>query len=45
MGSRSSKLGKWSPKWEGLYRIKEVILEKKLYGSEYTRDLAAKGNQ
>ena len=26
IGSRSSKFGKWSPNWEGLYRIEEVIL-------------------
>jgi hypothetical protein len=26
IGSRSSKFGKWSPNWEGLYRIKEVVL-------------------
>jgi hypothetical protein len=25
IGSRSSKFGKWSPNWEGLYRIEEVI--------------------
>jgi hypothetical protein len=25
IGSRSSKFGKWSPNWEGPYRIKEVI--------------------
>jgi hypothetical protein len=27
IGSRSNKFGKWSPNWEGPYRIKEVILE------------------
>jgi hypothetical protein len=26
IGSRSSKFGKWSPNWEGPYRIEEVIL-------------------
>jgi hypothetical protein len=26
VGSRSNKFGKWSPNWEGRYRIKEVIL-------------------
>jgi hypothetical protein len=26
IGSRSNKFGKWSPNWEGLYRIEEVIL-------------------
>jgi hypothetical protein len=26
IGSRSNKFGKWSPNWEGPYRIKEVIL-------------------
>jgi hypothetical protein len=26
IGSRSSKFRKWSPNWEGLYRIEEVIL-------------------
>jgi hypothetical protein len=26
IGSRNSKFGKWSPNWEGLYRIQEVIL-------------------
>jgi hypothetical protein len=26
IGSRSSKFGKWSPNWEGPYRIKEVVL-------------------
>jgi hypothetical protein len=25
IGSRSNKFGKWSPNWEGPYRIKEVI--------------------
>jgi hypothetical protein len=25
IGSRSSKFGKWSPNWEGPYRIKEVV--------------------
>jgi hypothetical protein len=25
IGSRSNKLGKWSPNWEGPYRINEVI--------------------
>jgi hypothetical protein len=25
--SRSNKFGKWSPNWEGPYRIEEVILE------------------
>jgi hypothetical protein len=25
IGSRSSKFGKWSPNWEGPYRIEEVI--------------------
>jgi hypothetical protein len=25
IGSKSSKLGKWSSKWEGPYRIEEVI--------------------
>jgi hypothetical protein len=25
--SRSSKFGKWSPNWEGLHRIEEVISE------------------
>jgi hypothetical protein len=28
IGSRSSKFGKWSPNWEGPYRIEEVILKK-----------------
>jgi hypothetical protein len=27
IGSRSRKFGKWSPNWEGPYRIEEVILE------------------
>jgi hypothetical protein len=27
IGSRSNKFEKWSPNWEGLYRIEEVILE------------------
>jgi hypothetical protein len=27
IGSRSNKFGKWSPNWEGPYRIKEVIPE------------------
>jgi hypothetical protein len=26
IGCRSNKFGKWSPNWEGPYRIKEVIL-------------------
>jgi hypothetical protein len=26
IGSRSNKFEKWSPNWEGAYRIKEVIL-------------------
>jgi hypothetical protein len=26
MGSRSNKFKKWSPNWEGPYRIEEVIL-------------------
>jgi hypothetical protein len=26
IGSRSNKFGTWSPNWEGLYRIKKVIL-------------------
>jgi hypothetical protein len=26
IGSRSSKFGKWSPNWEGPYRIEEVVL-------------------
>jgi hypothetical protein len=25
IGSRSNKFGKWSPNWEGSYRIEEVI--------------------
>jgi hypothetical protein len=29
VGSRSNKFGKWSPNWEGPYRIEEVILKKK----------------
>jgi hypothetical protein len=40
--SRSNKFGKWSPNWEGPYRIEEVIPGKFLYGSERTRDLAAR---
>jgi hypothetical protein len=27
IGSRSNKFGKWTPNWEGPYRIEEVILE------------------
>jgi hypothetical protein len=27
IGSKSNKFGKWSPNWEGLYRIEEVISE------------------
>jgi hypothetical protein len=27
IGSRTSKFGKWSPNWEGSYRIEEVILK------------------
>jgi hypothetical protein len=27
IGSKSSKFMKWSPNWEELYRIEEVILE------------------
>jgi hypothetical protein len=27
IGSRSNKFRKWSPNWEGLYRIEEVISE------------------
>jgi hypothetical protein len=27
IGSRSSKFGKWSPNWEGPYRIAKVVLE------------------
>jgi hypothetical protein len=27
IGSRSSNFGKWSPNWEGPYKIKEVISE------------------
>jgi hypothetical protein len=42
--SRSNKFGKWSPNWEGPYRIEEVVPEKFLYSLEYTRDLAAKSN-
>jgi hypothetical protein len=30
VGSRSNKFGKWSPNWEGPYRIEEVILKKKI---------------
>jgi hypothetical protein len=26
IGSRSSKFGKWSPNWEGPYRIEEIVL-------------------
>jgi hypothetical protein len=26
IGSKSNKFGKWSPNWEGPYRIEEVIL-------------------
>jgi hypothetical protein len=26
IGSRSSKFGKWSPNWEGSYRIEEIVL-------------------
>jgi hypothetical protein len=26
IGSRSSKFEKWSPNWEGPYRIEEVVL-------------------
>jgi hypothetical protein len=26
IGFKSNKFGKWSPNWEGLYRIEEVIL-------------------
>jgi hypothetical protein len=44
IGYRSSKFGKWSPNWEGPYRIEEVVPEKFLYSLEYTRDLAAKSN-
>jgi hypothetical protein len=43
IGSKSSKLGKWSTNWGGPYRIEEVISEKFLYGSECTRNLATKG--
>jgi hypothetical protein len=28
IGSKSNKFGKWSPNWEGSYRIEEVIPEK-----------------
>jgi hypothetical protein len=28
IGSKSNKFRKWSPNWEGLYRIEEVIHEK-----------------
>jgi hypothetical protein len=27
IGSKSNKFGKWSPNWEGPYRIEEVIPE------------------
>jgi hypothetical protein len=27
IGSKSNKFGKWSPNWEGPYRIEEVIAE------------------
>jgi hypothetical protein len=27
VGSKSNKFGKWSPNWEGRYRIEEVISE------------------
>jgi hypothetical protein len=26
IGFKSNKFGKWSPNWEGLYKIEEVIL-------------------
>jgi hypothetical protein len=42
IGSKSNKFGKWSPNWEGSYRIEEVISKKFLYGSKHTRGLAGK---
>jgi hypothetical protein len=30
IGSKSNKFRKWSPNWEGPYRIEEVILQKNL---------------
>jgi hypothetical protein len=35
VGSRSNKFGKWSPNWEGPYRIEEVILKKIIWFRAY----------
>jgi hypothetical protein len=47
IGSRSNKFGKWSPNWEGPYRIEEVILENSymfhsIQGTSLTRALNGK---
>jgi hypothetical protein len=40
-GSKSNKFEKWSPNWEGPYRISNY--RKFLYGSEHTRNIVSRG--
>jgi hypothetical protein len=47
IGSRSNKFGKWSPNWEGPYRIKKVILRnsymvQSVQGTSLPRELNGK---
>jgi hypothetical protein len=37
IGSRNNKFGKWSPNWEGPYRIEEVILRNSYMVQRYNR--------
>ena len=37
LGMKSNKFGKWSPSWEGLYKIVKVISRKFVYDGDGAR--------
>ena len=45
LGTKSNKFGKWSPSWEGPYKIIKVIFQKFIYVGDVARRSSTQGYQ
>jgi hypothetical protein len=45
IGSKSNKFGKWSPSWEGPYKVVKVCFSEFLHGGNFARTATSKGSQ
>jgi hypothetical protein len=45
IGSKSNKFGKWSPSWEGPYKVVKVCSGNSLHGGNFARTATSEGYQ